>query len=46
MTFESRLSKKGSVGDDGCLLVGINEVCPLRVGYQRRVVLVMMSVYW
>ena len=27
MAFESWLSKKGSVCDDGCLLVGINEVC-------------------
>ena len=29
-----------------CLLVGINEVWPLRVGYHRRVVLVMMGVHW
>ena len=46
MSFESRLSKKGSVCDDGCLLVGENEVGPLRVGYQRKVVFVMMGVYW
>ena len=46
MTFESRLSKKGSVCDDECLLVGKYEVWPLRVGHQRRVVFVMIGAYW
>ena len=35
MSFESRLSKKGSVCDDGCSLGGKYEVWTLRVGLLR-----------